>query len=414
MTLYTFTNDSPNTSACTGQCLDAWPPVTVTSRDEAIVGENLFGQFGVIEREDSGELQVTYNRWPLYRFAQDTAPGDATGHGSFDVWFVARPQTIGLGGNDELGSFFVGANGMTLYTFANDEPGVSNCSGDCLTVWPAFTVSSEDELYAGLGAAAPDDLGVIERADSGELQVTYQDMPLYFFSNDSAPGAATGHASFNVWFVVKPQVIRVSEHAELGPILTGSDGMTLYTFGVDEPGVSNCNDECATFWPPLTVRSDVDLESLPEGIGTVSTITRADGSLQIALNDRPLYYYSFDGQPGDTSGHLSGDVWFVAQPAAAACTISTAGSANLRRGPGTNFAIVGTLSSGQLLTVSGQAAGGDGYVWWRLENGSWVRSDVVTAEGDCAGVPAVEPPTAPTPAPRPTEAPPPATTEEAG
>ena len=34
-------------------------------------------------------------------------------------------------------------------------------------------------------------------------------------------------------------------------MLTGTNGMTLYTFTRDTPGVSNCNGNCAAAWPPL-------------------------------------------------------------------------------------------------------------------------------------------------------------------
>jgi hypothetical protein len=76
---------------------------------------------------------------------------------------------------------------------------------------------------------------------------------------------------------------------------------------------------------------------------------------------------------------------------AAACTVSTGTSANQRSGPGTSFAIAGTLAGGTSAAVDGQATGADGFVWWRLGEGVWVRSDVVNATGDCEGVLVVQP-----------------------
>src|SRR5688572_28493687 len=38
------------------------------------------------------------------------------------------------------GGFFVGPDGLSLYTFDNDEPDVSNCEGECLANWPALSV----------------------------------------------------------------------------------------------------------------------------------------------------------------------------------------------------------------------------------------------------------------------------------
>lgn len=88
MTLYMFTNDSPGTSACTGDCLVAWPILEDEPAAGKGVDETLLGS---IERED-GTVQATYADWPLYYFAQDTAPGDVTGQAVNDVWFVLTPE----------------------------------------------------------------------------------------------------------------------------------------------------------------------------------------------------------------------------------------------------------------------------------------------------------------------------------
>ena len=71
------------------------------------------------------------------------------------------------------------------------------------------------------------------------------------------------------------------------------------------------------------------------------------------------------------------------------CSVSSGSNANQRSGPGTNFGIAGTLAAGTSANVDGQATGADGFVWWRLGDGIWVRSDVVNASGNCEGVPLV-------------------------
>ena len=45
-------------------------------------------------------------------------------------------------------------------------------------------------------------LGTITRADDGSTQVTYNGLPLYFFSGDAAPGDANG--IYTGWAAVKP------------------------------------------------------------------------------------------------------------------------------------------------------------------------------------------------------------------
>lgn len=88
MTLYLFTQDSPGMSACLDQCLEAWPILEGEPTAGEGVDESLLGSF---ERED-GTVQAPYADWPLSYFAQDTAPGDVTGQGVNEVWYVLSPQ----------------------------------------------------------------------------------------------------------------------------------------------------------------------------------------------------------------------------------------------------------------------------------------------------------------------------------
>src|ERR1051326_3915755 len=60
-----------------------------------------------------------------------------------------------------------------------------------------------------------------------------------------------------------------------GPILVDRDGMTLYTWVVDEPGVSACYGTCPNSWPPALVEGDL---VAPAGLpGRLGTTLRTDG-----------------------------------------------------------------------------------------------------------------------------------------
>ena len=69
------------------------------------------------------------------------------------------------------------------------------------------------------------------------------------------------------------------------PFLTGADGKTLYIFKKDTQGTgkSACNGECAASWPPFSVGAG---EQATAGDGVtatkISTVTRDDGSMQVA------------------------------------------------------------------------------------------------------------------------------------
>jgi predicted lipoprotein with Yx(FWY)xxD motif len=90
MSLYYFTKDTKDTkvSACTGGCLEAWP-IATTTNDTPVV-EGVTGEVGTIDSPD-GKKHLTLNGMPLYYWAKDTKPGDVTGQGVNDVWYVVTP-----------------------------------------------------------------------------------------------------------------------------------------------------------------------------------------------------------------------------------------------------------------------------------------------------------------------------------
>jgi len=124
---------------------------------------------------------------------------------------VIQPATVALGGNDELGPFLVGPDGMTLYLFTNDTTGVTNCYDECAVRWPPLLVPAGMQPTAGEGVTGT--LGVTERTD-GTSQVTYNGMPLYYWINDVVSGDATGQNVGEVWFVVAPDNMGFDSMAE--------------------------------------------------------------------------------------------------------------------------------------------------------------------------------------------------------
>ncbi len=84
MALYIFLKDEVGKSNCTGGCAGAWPPLTVAAGASPSRGAGVSGRLGTITRAD-GTRQVTYNGWPLYYWAKDMKPDEATGQGVGDV-----------------------------------------------------------------------------------------------------------------------------------------------------------------------------------------------------------------------------------------------------------------------------------------------------------------------------------------
>jgi predicted lipoprotein with Yx(FWY)xxD motif len=88
-TLYLNTEDTPGQSNCYDRCAEAWPPLLTDSAPKD--PEGLPGDLGVTLRKD-GSKQVTYDGIPVYYWFKDQQPGDTTGQGVGQVWFVVHPD----------------------------------------------------------------------------------------------------------------------------------------------------------------------------------------------------------------------------------------------------------------------------------------------------------------------------------
>jgi len=340
-TLYTFDLDKINTSECSGDCINAWPPLLA---DEGAIET---APYSLILNNRT--LQWAYKGKPLYFFIGDEAAGDNKGDEINDVWHTAtlepaiqRTNVSGRylsatgmvnalmpneGSNTEFSVVNKDMDGFALYTFDFDTESKSNCSGDCLVNWPAF-VPSETDTDIG-------EFSIFTRED-GVRQWAHNGMPLYFFIGDTARTDINGENLNNVWHLIKPvkpsiTTVFVEEKNDLGASITTTgmvhvmlrdtetmefvdktidkSGFALYTFDNDSPEMSNCFDACLDAWPAL-LADDTDQASAPYSI-----ITRPNGMKQWAINGMPLYFFTPDLTADDTFGENVNQVWHIARPA---------------------------------------------------------------------------------------------------
>lgn len=113
--------------------------------------------------------------------------------------------TVRSASSSKLGtSVLVNQQGMTLYTLSAERGGRFICtmsskipggSASCLSLWIPLTVAKGS---TPTGAAQ---LGTITRSDNGATQVTWHGRPLYTFTDDKAPGDASGNGfkDVGVW-----------------------------------------------------------------------------------------------------------------------------------------------------------------------------------------------------------------------
>jgi predicted lipoprotein with Yx(FWY)xxD motif len=96
MTLYSLSAERNGRFVCTrgatvpggsASCLSVWRPLIAHGQ---VMGRGV-ASLGTIVRPDGVGTQVTYKGLPLYTFAGDNAPGDASGNGFRDVgtWLAA-------------------------------------------------------------------------------------------------------------------------------------------------------------------------------------------------------------------------------------------------------------------------------------------------------------------------------------
>jgi len=102
------------------------------------------------------------------------------------------------------------------------------------------------------------------------------------------------------------EIITTKTDASVGQYLADGSGKTLYTYGKDASGVSNCSGSCLAAWP---IYEASDGATLP---ANVTIITRSNGKKQYAYKGMPLYYFT-----SDSVGKVTGDgvaLFHVAKP----------------------------------------------------------------------------------------------------
>ncbi len=94
-TLYMFVPDHRRAVTCTGLCTSYWPPLKLPAGDAVAADPGVKSSLLGSDPDPGGGRVVTYNGWPLYTYASDIQPGQATGQGidlNGGKWYVMRPS----------------------------------------------------------------------------------------------------------------------------------------------------------------------------------------------------------------------------------------------------------------------------------------------------------------------------------
>jgi predicted lipoprotein with Yx(FWY)xxD motif len=142
-------------------------------------------------------------------------PGDPAHQGSDAVLpagFAADTGAveIAVARHDTLGQYLTDGDGRAVYLFKADTAGESACYDQCAGAWPPLLTEGEPQAGDGVRASL---LGTTQRRD-GSSQVTYNDWPLYYFTQDTGPNSVKGQdkSGFGAeWYLVSPSGEEVHE-----------------------------------------------------------------------------------------------------------------------------------------------------------------------------------------------------------
>jgi predicted lipoprotein with Yx(FWY)xxD motif len=116
---------------------------------------------------------------------------------------AASVVTVKSATNGALGAkILVSSTGLTLYHYVPEKKGKIACTGACATDWPPLVVTGKAKPVAAPGVTAAK-LGTIKRPD-GRMQVTYNGLALYRYSDDAKTGQAKGQGEGGIWYAVTP------------------------------------------------------------------------------------------------------------------------------------------------------------------------------------------------------------------
>jgi predicted lipoprotein with Yx(FWY)xxD motif len=131
-------------------------------------------------------------------------------------------------------------------------------------------------------------------------------------------------------------VLKTASNA-LGSILIDSQGMTLYHLSGERNGKFICmSSACVGVWHPLIAPSS---GALSGEVGSLASVKRPDGTMQLTYEGTPLYIYTFTGdqESGETKGQGIKDMgtWSVVRTSSSGTPAAGTSSTQARPAPST-------------------------------------------------------------------------------
>jgi predicted lipoprotein with Yx(FWY)xxD motif len=126
-------------------------------------------------------------------------------------------------------------------------------------------------------------------------------------SSSSSSTASSAAAAPTTSAGSSASVVKTASNSTLGTtILVDAKGLTLYRLSGEQNGKWICTSTaCLGVWHPLTMSAG----GAPKGsVGSLGTVKRPGGMMQVTTSGMPLYTFAGDKSPGDTKGQGVKDV----------------------------------------------------------------------------------------------------------
>lgn len=320
-------------------CSQVWPPVLAS--DDAVE----VGKWSLTERAD-GSKQWAYDGFPLYTSHLDKKAGDVLGGTKIRSGGDGGVVRVPVGPLPDIppgfkvlssstGRLLVNDDDYSVYSSDADEPNVSNCVGDCLNRW---TPIRAPQVSTDRG-----DWTIIKHP-TGINQWAFRSKPLYTHNNDTRSRSFDG-SDVSGWnnvytqrTVTPPDTFTVQDAAFGGQVLADSRGKTIYLYNCrddsaaqlacDHPDAAQeyrlaiCGNGdsavCRETFPYVVANANSRSESSLWSVMLIDpntgrrieegTVASNNEALHVwAYNQRPVYTYAGDFEPGTTKGDGFGE-----------------------------------------------------------------------------------------------------------
>jgi predicted lipoprotein with Yx(FWY)xxD motif len=217
----------------------------------------------------------------------------------------------------------------TLYLLSAEKGGKLKCtSSSCLKIWHPLEVKSSAKSIS-VQSSVKGKIGFVKRSSS-EKQVTFNSYPLYTYVGDTGPNQSNGEAiaaDGGTWFLVHASaksattsayepLLNAASIPSYKGILEATNAHSLYVLSVEKGDVLVCTGGCLSVWIPVYVTSTTTSIAVGAGVkGTIGFVKRTSSEYQVTFNSYPVYTYTGDTGPNQSTGENipdAGGTWTLA------------------------------------------------------------------------------------------------------